>query len=376
MKFNLEKYLKDLELLVNIDSGSYNIDGINKVANFLKNRYEELGFKVIEHKFSQSAGKCLEISNKDKEDIDVLIIGHMDTVFPDGTAAERPFTIKGDRAYGPGVADMKSGLLSTLYSMSLIDPAILDKLSICIFHNSDEEISSVYSKNKIKDLARRSKYAFIMEPGRADGSMVIERKGLVKYFIDFEGVAAHAGVEPEKGRSAIHELGHWIVNLVKLNNYEIGTSINVGVVKGGTVPNVVAERAHAQIDIRFKLESEMEKIEAKMRKLVENPSVEGVKVNIEKKGYRPPMNSSPKQRELCKLIEEIGEKIGVRVMWTSTGGGSDANFTSSMGVPSIDSMGPIGGGSHGLNEYIEIPSIEDRIKLFTNLLENLATLKD
>lgn len=370
--FVLEQYLDELEELVNIDSGSTYVEGVNKIADIFKEKYENLGFLVKEHNFSKDAGSCLEIRNKDGKDIDILIIGHMDTVFKKGTAAERPFTIKGDRAYGPGVADMKSGLLSTYYSMKLLNKEVLDKLNICIFHNSDEEISSIYSQEKIKELARKSRYAFVMEPGRSDGSMVTERKGLAKYFIDFHGVAAHAGVEPEKGKSAIHELGNWIVNLVKLNDYESGTSVNIGVVEGGTVPNVVADKAHGQIDIRFKSDNVIDDIEKAMQELKENPLVEGIDIKVERKGYRPPMNPNEDVYKLCRQIEKIGEELGIEIKWTATGGGSDANFTSAEGVPSIDSMGPIGGGAHGVDEYIEIDSIEPRIKLFTRLLESLV----
>lgn len=370
--FVLNEYLETLEKLVNIDSGSTNVEGVQKIADFFKVKYKELGFIVKEHNFSNKAGNCLEIRNTEDDDIDILIIGHMDTVFSEGTVAERPFSIKGNRAYGPGVADMKSGLLSTYYSMKLLDRNVLDKLKICIFHNSDEEISSVYSQDMIKRLAQKSKYAFVMEPGRADGSMVIERKGLAKYFIDFYGIAAHAGVEPEKGRSAIHELGNWIVNLIKLNNYEKGTSVNFGVVEGGTVPNVVAEKAHGQIDIRFKDDNEIDKIENTMEELIKNPSIDNIRVNVEKRGFRPPMNPDEKTHQLCRLIEKVGKEVEVEVKWISTGGGSDANFTSAMGVPSIDSMGPIGGGAHGVNEYIEIDSIEPRIRLFVNLIKKLG----
>lgn len=370
--FILREYLNNLERLVNIDSGSTCVEGIDRVAKFFKEKYEKLNFLVKEYRFNKKAGKCLEIRNTEKENIDILIVGHMDTIFPEGTVKKRPYTTEGDRAYGPGVADMKSGLLSTYYSMKLLDKDILNKLSICIFYNSDEEISSVYSQEKIKQLAEKSKYAFVMEPGRADGSMVIERKGLAKYFIDFKGIAAHAGVEPEKGRSAVHELGHWIVKLIGLNNYEKGTSVNFGVVEGGTVPSVVAEKAHGEIDVRFKYDAERIKIENTMNDLIRNPYTKGVEVKLERKGYRPPMNPDERVYKLCKLTEEIGEELDMEIKWMATGGGSDANFISAMGVPSIDAMGPVGGGSHGINEYIEISSIEPRIKLFTKLIERLA----
>lgn len=367
----INDFLKDLEQLVNIDSGSNNVEGVNKVADYFKDKYIALGWLVKECQYSSDIGKCLEIRNNNEENIDVLIIGHMDTVFPAGTAKERPFYINETRAYGPGVADMKSGLLTAYYAMKSIHKSALEKLNICIFYNSDEEISSAYSQARIKELAKRSKYAFVAEPGRSDGSMVMARKGLVKYMVEFKGVAAHAGVEPQKGRSAIHEMANWVVDLTKLNNYEIGTSINFGVVSGGTVANVVADKAYAEIDLRYKIKDEMIKFENRVLQLQENPFITDVKVEVHKRGARPPMNPDANTYKLMKTVEDIGKKLDIDIKWSSTGGGSDANFTSELGVPSIDGLGPVGGGCHGVSEYIEIDSIQQSVDLLANVLENI-----
>ncbi len=370
-QFDLDKYLGELEILVNEDSGSNYPEGVKRICDFFYDKYRNIGWIAKKHNFHDSVGPCLEIKNHDTEEFDILFIGHMDTVFPIGTAGERPFAIKNDRAYGPGVIDMKSGLLSLYYAMELLSLHEKVKPSFCIALNSDEEISSKYSRPWIESLAKRSRYAFILEPGRKNGALVIERKGLSKYNIEFSGIAAHAGVEPELGASAINELGYWIVELSKLTNIEIGTTVNIGVVSGGMKSNVVADKASAEIDVRFKKEEEGILVENKMRQLKVNPRVSKIKVDISRTGHRPPMNPTDKTIELCDLIDEVGEELGTDIKWASTGGGSDANLTAGVGTPSIDGLGPIGGGTHSDLEYLEINTIEPRILLLKGIIERL-----
>ncbi|SKC42382.1 M20 family metallopeptidase [Maledivibacter halophilus] len=371
LKFDLNRYLEELEVLVNIDSGSNYPEGVKKVADFFKKKYLEIDWLIKEHKFDDSVGPCLEIKNCEVDEYDILFIGHMDTVFPAGTVDKRPFSVQNSRAYGPGVIDMKSGLLSLYYVINFLDIDKYKNPSFCIALNSDEEISSKFSSEWIESLAKKSKYAFVLEPARKNGALVLERKGLAKYEVEFHGIAAHAGVEPEKGASAITELGHWIVELNKLNNIEIGTTVNVGVVSGGTKANVVADKALAEIDFRFKSKEEGEKIKVKMDELKNNPIVSKVNIIMNRTGYRPPMNPSKETIKLCGIIEEVGEKLGIDIKWASTGGGSDANFTSAAGTSSIDGLGPIGGNSHSESEYLEKNSIEPRIQLLKKIIEKL-----
>ena len=198
--------------------------------------------------------------------------------------------------------------------------------------------------------------------------MVNRRKGLAKYSIELTGIAAHAGVEPEKGRSAITELGYWIVELNNIPGLQSETTINVGIISGGTAANVVAEGAKATVDIRFRDQSELIKIENTMNEMAKTPFVDGTKAVVSRLGWRPPMNPSKETRKLCRLTEEIAEECGVDIKWASTGGGSDANFTAAVGIPTIDGLGPIGGGAHGVKEYLEIGSIEPRINLLRELI--------
>lgn len=368
-KFDLQNYLKELEYLVNIDSGSRNPRGISKVADFFIKKYLDIGYSVKTHEINEEIGPCLEIENCSSERYDILLLGHMDTVFEIGTAKERPFTIIGNRAYGPGVIDMKSGLLSMYYALKEIYEKELGKnLSIKIILNSDEEIGSRGSLEIISRAAAKSNVVFVLEPARANGALVLQRKGLGAYDIKFHGIAAHAGIEPQKGASAITEMGRWIVELNILNNYKAGTTVNVGIASGGTARNVVAEEAKIQVDLRFKEIAEMNGIDKAIEDLISNPIIKGVKVDVNKLGMRPPMNPMDTTMKIWSIIKEIGHELGVELDWVATGGGSDANITASLGVPSIDGLGPIGGGAHGQSEYLEIDSIQPRLDVLKKLI--------
>lgn len=374
-EFNLEAYLKDVEYLVNIDSGSHNVAGISTVADFFTKRFEDLGWSVKRHNFRDDLGPTLEIRNGDFDEIDVLLVGHMDTVFPDGTVAERPFKIEDGKAYGPGAGDMKNGLTLMQYIASELTELGGLGLNVCIVMNGDEEISSQGSKVLLTELAKKSSTCFVYESGRSGGKLVNKRKGLAKYVVEFTGKAAHAGVAPQDGASAIHEMANWIPQLVKLNQYEIGTSLNVGVVKGGTVPNVVAASAYMEIDTRFELLEEQQKIERTLSYLEKNISVAGVTAKVEMKGSRPPMNPSAETECLMAVVEAVGAKIGFDVGWVATGGGSDANFTAAAGCPSLDGMGPFGGDAHTDHEWFVVDRVEPSFRLSMEVLAALSENK-
>lgn len=376
IKIDIEQYLKDLEELVNIDSGSNNPEGVAKVAEILSSKFEKMGWNVKKHDFNTSVGPCLEINNKGSEEaFDVLLIGHMDTVFPKGTVAQRPFTIRENRAYGPGVNDMKAGCLLMFYVLNSLQKEGALHGSICVALNSDEEISSVYSRPWLEKLSKKSKYVLILEPARANGALVKERKGVGRFTIDITGVAAHAGVDHEKGRSAINELAYWIIELHNLTNYDLGTTLNVGMVSGGTATNVVAEKAQARVDLRFKDVKEAERVQKVIEQLINNPKTPGVSTVVAGGVVRPPMNPTEKTEELCKIVERVAQELGIEIKWASTGGGSDGNFSAALGIPTIDGLGPVGGGSHSAGEYIEINSIEERFNLLRGIIIKLVSNK-
>ena len=212
VQFDLDQYLKELEFLVNFDSGSRIPEGTAKVADYFTEKFEALGWKVQRHTTSEEVGPCLEITNGQTDHYDLLLIGHMDTVFPRGTAAARPLRIEGDKAYGPGANDMKASLLSAYYALAELGEAgSLKDASVCLLMNSDEELSSIYSRPLIEKLAQKSDYAVILEPARKGGEMVKQRRGVARYKLNATGIAAHAGVNPQDGSSAINELAHWIL---------------------------------------------------------------------------------------------------------------------------------------------------------------------
>jgi len=370
--FNLSEYLKDLETIVNQDSPSNFPQGVAVVADFFEKKYAAMGWSVKKHEFDPAVGPCLEIKNRESDTYDLLLIGHMDTVFPQGTVAERPYSVKDDRVYGPVVADMKSGLLTMYFALKQLDQeGALDGKTVCVAQNSDEEISSAYSRAWIEALSKKSRLVFILEGARKEGILVNQRKGVGRFAIDFKGVAAHSGVDPENGRSAIGEMGHWIVALHALTDFDIGTTVNVGVVSGGSVPNMVADQAQARVDMRFKEMSEAQRIEQAVYRLAENPKIEGVRAEVTVGVTRPPMNPTEMTLEICSRIDAIGGEVGMRVKWVGTGGGSDGNFSAALGVPTIDGLGPAGGRYHSAEEFMEINTVEPHHRLLKEMIRRL-----
>lgn len=372
--FKLDEYLGLLEQLVNIDSNSFDSKGIDKVADIMAQKYKELGLYVTKHRFDEKAGYCLEVRNNiENKEIDVLMVGHIDTVLPTGTVEKRPFKKQDNIAYGPGIIDMKSGIVSMYYIVKEIVKNNIP-INFCLAINSDEEISSRYSNVWISNLGKISKCAFIFEPARKSGALVSDRKGLARFEVKFHGKYSHAGVNPQDGASAIHEMGYWISKIVPLNNYSVGTTVNVGIVSGGVGANTVAENAKCEIDVRFEVIEEFNKIEEFLYELQKNNFIQGVTISIKRLGFRPPMNSNSKAKELMHIMTEEGKKVNVDVKWVKTGGGSDGNFISFEGCPVLDAVGPVGDGAHGDNEMIWIDSIEPRTKMVYTTIVNIYNL--
>lgn len=371
--FSLDQYLKELEFLVNFDSGSRIPEGTAKVADYFTEKFEALGWNVRRHAISEEVGPCLEITNGRTDRYDILLIGHMDTVFPRGTAAARPLRIEGDRAYGPGANDMKASLLSAYYALAALGAdSALAGASICLLMNSDEELSSIYSRPLIEKLAQQSDYAIILEPARKGGEMVKQRRGVARYKLHAIGIAAHAGVNPQDGSSAINELAHWILALHAKNAWDKGTSVNVGVVSGGTGANTIAPHALGEVDVRFTDPKEVEALEAMMKEMEANPRTKGgAKITVTGGVTRPPMNPSEKTLALCDDITNISREIGVSFEWIATGGGSDASFTAAFGVPTVDGFGPVGGDAHTEKEYLVISTIEPRLNLLQRTIDHI-----
>jgi glutamate carboxypeptidase len=373
MTFSLDGYLAELSPLINLDCGSLQQDGIAAVADLMAAKYEAMGGWQIKRVDCGLAGVGLEIRNQpNAAHIDVMLIGHMDTVFPVGTAAARPMSVDAERAYGPGVSDMKAGLLNIVYALRALPLAVRDQLSICICMNPDEEIGSLHSSDWLASVATQAKQVLVAEAARADGSLVKARKGMARYRIDFNGKAAHAGNDPQNGRSAISELGHWILAINALTNFESGTTLNVGIVSGGDGANIVPAQASAIVDVRFWDNADYDQVDAALRRLSGTPHIDGVAVTLTREAHKPGMVPCTGTAALMTLVEQCGADMALPISWQEVGGGSDANLTSAMGIPTLDGLGPIGAGFHGEDEYLELASIAPRIELLVRVLTALA----
>ncbi|CAH8242473.1 Acetylornithine deacetylase [Vibrio aestuarianus] len=373
MNFSLNDYLEELRPLVDVDCGTYTVEGIEVIANNMAAKYEAMNGWSVKRINCGKAGFGLEVRNQpDAKHIDVMMIGHMDTVFPVGTAAKRPMSMDAEKAYGPGVSDMKSGLLNVVYALRNLDQAVLDKLSICVCMNPDEETGSLDSVDWIQETAKKAKNVLVAEAARADGGLVKARKGMARYKMTFNGKAAHAGNEPENGRSAITEMANWILATNAMTNFESGTTLNVGVVSGGTGANIVPDLATAIVDVRFWDNAEYNQVDTRLNSMIETPFVDGVSVTLEREAYKPSMVPSVQTEALMAMIEESAQELNININWKEAGGGSDANNTAILGVPTLDGLGPIGAGFHSTDEYLLLESIEPRIKLLMSVLTKLA----
>ena len=383
----LPDYLRDLERLVSIDCGSYTKLGVDEVgrftAGFLRDELgaqveivpgERLGDTVVGRLDGAGAGAAVDVGVEGGPT--VLLIGHTDTVFDPGTAAERPFRVREARAYGPGVSDMKGGLLCGLYALKALKSIGGDSWlrvgKLVFIANPDEEIGSPVSSPVIHREAAHADLALVLECARANGDIVSSRKGVVDLHLELTGRAAHAGVEPEKGRSAVLEAAHKTVALHALNGRWPGVTVNVGVLEGGTRPNVVAERALLKVDVRSVTRAGLEVAEAAVREIGGASTVADVLCEITEHGRHWPMEKLERSARLVDHARAIAGQLGFELDDAATGGASDANTTAGMGVPTLDGLGPIGGSDHSPDEYLEVDSIVPRTTLLAGLLLAVA----
>jgi glutamate carboxypeptidase len=367
-------YLADLERLVDTDCGSYTRDGVDRIGQFVAGFMAAHGATVElrpdpDGRLGSTVIGTWRGGPEAVAGPRVLLIGHMDTVFDPGTAAERPFAIKDGIATGPGVTDMKSGLLAGLYAVkAIVANGSLPFERLTYVANPDEEIGSPSSTPHIRDIAAVSDACLVLESARANGDIVSSRKGILDAKITIHGRAAHAGVEPEKGRSATLAAADLVTRLHALNGRWDGVTVNVGVIAGGTRPNVVAERCSLEVDVRAIRRSDLEAAEAEIRSLLENLAVPDTTADLEPMARWWPMEKLQRSGRLVEHAQALARRLGFEVRDAATGGASDANTTSGMGVPSIDGLGPIGGMDHSPAEYLEVASVVPRTTLLAGLL--------
>ena len=297
----------------------------------------------------------------------LLVLGHYDTVYPTGTLSRMPFRISSGKAYGPGVFDMKAGIVQALFAFeSLQQLKIPITKNLVFLWTSDEEIGSQSSRKIIEAEARRSDAVFVLEPSLGSRGLVkTSRKGVGQAELIVRGRPAHAGLEPEKGINAIHELSAQIARIEKWNNLRRGVTINADIVSGGTRANVIAEQAHATLDLRAWRTSDMRALEKRLHSL--KPIHKGAKLEITGGFDRPPMERKH-SAALFARAKSIAKQIGVNLGEAAAGGGSDGNFTAALGVPTLDGLGAVGDGAHSPNEHIVTKTMPHRAALLAALL--------
>jgi len=369
-----EDFVVALEQMVNVDCGSYTPAGVNVIADLCESRFREHGWEVERRPHVAIGGEPqlgdLVIGRlRGAGGTDIMLVGHMDTVFDEGTVAERPFRIEDDVARGPGVSDMKGGLLTGFFAMEVLQEAGFDGFgTITYVCNPDEEIGSPFSGPVIRELAPEHDAAFVLEGARANGDIVSARKGITDYRIVVHGRAAHAGVEPEKGRNALLDAAHTIIALQALNGRWPDVTVNVGVVNGGTRTNVVAERCELQVDLRSPSLETLEAAEAEIQRICAEHVVPDVTTDVLGNGWHRPMEKKEGATRLVEIAVDVAEELGFELHDAATGGASDANTISAAGTPTIDGLGPIGGDDHAPAEWLDLTSVVPRIALLAGLI--------
>ncbi|MBX6362767.1 MAG: M20 family metallopeptidase [Gemmatimonadetes bacterium] len=301
----------------------------------------------------------------------ILILGHLDTVWPVGTLADRPFRIVDGRAEGPGIFDMKAGLAVAIEALAELHHAgRRPARPVRVLVTCDEEVGSTTSRPLIEQLARGAAATLVLEPSLPGGAAKTARKGVGVYRLRFTGRAAHAGIDPAKGVSAVLEMAHQILALHALAAPDRGTTVSVGPVRGGTVSNVIPAEAEAEVDVRFATLDEGQRVDAAIRSL--RPALPGAGVAVVEGGInRPPLERTAAVAALYRTARDLASDIGFDLPEGSTGGGSDGCFTAALGIPTLDGLGPQGGGAHAVDEHILVADLPRRVALVRRLLEAL-----
>ncbi|MGB8579907.1 MAG: M20 family metallopeptidase [Candidatus Sulfotelmatobacter sp.] len=367
----LDSVVETIRELVEIESPSDNKAGVDSIARFLAPKFEALGGRTQLHS-SNHFGDSLQINfSSTSNGKPVLLLGHFDTVYPLGTLAKMPCTIENGRLRGPGVLDMKSGIALILHAIeSLREWHSGLPRPITVFLVSDEEVGSRSSRKITEALARKSAGVLVLEPGAGlRGAVKTARKGVGEYTLRVKGIAAHAGLDPGKGHSAILELARQITVIAKLNNLRQGISVNAGVIEGGTRTNVVAAEASLKIDVRIKSAKQAAGIDRKLRSL--KPFDKFCKLDMTGGINRLPMERTAGVAALYKKAREIAGEVGWNLEEAAVGGGSDGNFTAGIGIPTLDGLGGVGDGAHAVHEFIVISELPRRALLLAEMIERV-----
>ena len=357
-----------IEALVSLESPTTDKAAVDQCGRALEARLEAIGGRVSRLPRAERGDHLLAEFGCGTSQI--LLLGHFDTVWPVGQLERMPLIRSNGRLHGPGVFDMKAGIaIGMLATRALLETGVSLSRRIVMLWTTDEEVGSATSRAAIEDEARRSDAVLVLEPSLPGGAVKTARKGCGEYELRVRGVAAHAGIDPSKGASAIHELARQIVLVQKLQDLDRGISVNVGTISGGTRTNVVAEEARAVVDVRAPTQADAARVDAAFRalKAVDNRTAVSVTGGLD----RPPLERTAQVARLYQQASEVARELGQTLGEGSTGGGSDGNFTAALGVATLDGLGAVGDGAHALHEHVDIESLPDRAALVAGLIARI-----
>jgi len=364
----LESILNELRIYVELESPTHNKEAVDRLGRLIKQRFCELGCRVDEIPQTKFGNQLrMEYGDGDEQ---LLILGHFDTVKELGTLASEPWRITDGKAYGPGTYDMKAGIVFTYFALkAIVEHQLPVNKKLVFFWNTDEETGSHSSEAWIRAEAKKSAAALVIEPAYGDGLLKTSRKGGGDFYLTVQGRPAHAGNDHAWGVNAIQEIAHQILAIQSWTDYEAGTTLSVGTIKGGTVSNVVPEHAEAVIDVRISRQSEAERIASLMNGLT--PVLPGAQLKVKGGITKPPMERTAGTERLFLHACEQARLEGISLQEIGVGGTSDGNFAAAAGTPTLDGLGPVGDGAHAPHEHIVVDAIPGRIALLLRLLTTL-----
>jgi glutamate carboxypeptidase len=368
--------LERLELIVNIDSGTGQREGIDRIMKYLEQWLETIGFSV-QLSNSEGFGQNLVARLRGNGGVRLLLVGHLDTVYSAGAVVARPFQVIDGLAFGPGVIDMKSGVLMGVYSLRALLESGFDQFGeIIVVFNNDEEVGSAGSAPLLREIARQVDVGFVLEASRSEEVITKSRKGADKYVMEVTGIPAHSGAEPHKGRSAVIELAHKMIAIHNLNMLYPGVTLNVTRLSSSEPLNIVPEVARCHISVRAYNEQGLSIAAKALEQVAAGCSIPDTHTKLTCTRGRAPYTATPEILQLVEMAQEEGKALGLSIVAEGKGGLSDANLLMEAGIPVLDSLGPIGGGMHDLNrEYLRVDSIPLRGALLAGLISRLCLSK-
>ena len=362
--------LKLLERLVNIDSGTFNGPGLDRVGAIAQEELKRLGAQVETFPAAPALSRNIQATFTGSGKGRILLVAHLDTVFADGAAAARPFRIEGARAYGPGIMDDKGGIVIALAALKILKQSgDTGYGKITVLLNTNEETGSHGTRALMEKLSKEHDVALNLEPGRPADGLVVVRKGSGEISLEVTGKAAHAGVAPDSGRNAAMEAAHQMLQLSKLADPGKQTTVNFTVIKSGERSNVIPDLATAQADVRVAVPEEFDRVEQDLARISANRLIPDTKVSAKLRRGFPPMPKSPVTDGVAAKAQAVYGELGRKLTLESSGGAADSSLTYAAGVPTIDGLGIVGGAIHTPEEYAEVESIAPRVYLLARLIQ-------